>query len=182
MHIDLPEEDDPARDDVESEFRSGDIFLVVIPFPQEKYSEEACIQYLEKTGPADIAGDFSKVKQLSLSTTLRACFQYSMYSEFLQDFGPFFQIWLTLDHVQFYHCWVSRSIGSYPSNIFLLPLDYYQAEVAHVFEDYFGKDLKPVNRINFMKRMWKYVHPASHRRHEVNIYKIEEWSKKKLRA
>ena len=126
---------------------------------------------MEETGPEDIAGDFSQVKQLSLATTLRASFLYSMYSEFLQAFGPFLQSWLTIDHIQFYHCWVSRSIGSYPSNIFLLPLDYYQAEVADVFEDYHPKDLKPVNRINFVKRMWKYVHPASYRRHEVNMYK-----------
>ena len=148
MHIQLPKDDDPAWVHVEAEFSSGEIYLIIISFPQEKYSEEACIQYLEKTGPEDIAGDFSQVKQPSLSTTLRGCFQYTMYSELLQDYGAFVTCWLTIDHIQFYHCWVSRSIGCYPSNIFLLPLDYYQAEVAHVFEDYFGEDLKPVNRIN----------------------------------
>jgi hypothetical protein len=35
-----------------------------------------------------------------------------------------------VDTVQFYQCWVSRSIGSYPKNIFPFPLDYYQGRAS----------------------------------------------------
>jgi hypothetical protein len=65
---------------------------------------------------------------------------------------------------------VSRSIGSYPEKIFLLPLDYYQADVEGIFEDYWN-GIEPFIIKNFGKRMWRYVHPASHLRHKINIGK-----------
>jgi hypothetical protein len=47
------------------------------------------------------------------------------------------------------------------SHIFLLPLDYYQADVEDIFEDYWN-GIQPVVKKNFGMRMWRYVHPASH--------------------
>jgi hypothetical protein len=75
-----------------------------------------------------------------------------------------------VDTVQFYQCWVSRSIGSYPENIFLLPLDYYQADVEDKFEDYWNR-IQPVVKKNFGMPMWRNVHPASHLQHKINIGK-----------
>jgi hypothetical protein len=78
--------------------------------------------------------------------------------------------WLTVDTVQFYQCWVSRSIGSYPKNIFLFPLDYYQADVEDLFEVYW-KGIQPSFKKNFVMRMWRDVHPASYLRYKINIRK-----------
>jgi hypothetical protein len=88
------------------------------------------------SGPVDIGCDFEAVDELVLSNLTRSSFQYSEYFDLIHDFSIFFDKWLTVDTVQFYQCWVSRSIGSYPKNIFLLPLDYYQADVEDTFEKY----------------------------------------------
>jgi hypothetical protein len=62
------------------------------------------------------------------------------------------------------------TIGSYPKNIFLLPLDYYQADVEDIFEKYWN-GIQPVVKKNLGMRMWRYVHPANHLRHKINIGK-----------
>jgi hypothetical protein len=52
-----------------------------------------------------------------------------------------------------------------------LPLDYYQADAEDIFEDYWN-GIQPFFKKNFgMMRMWRYVHPASHIRHKINIGK-----------
>jgi hypothetical protein len=96
----------------------------------------------------------------------------SEYFDLIHDFSIFFDKWLNVDTVQFYQCWVSRSIGSFPDNIFLLPLDYYQADVEDIFEEYWN-GIEPFVKKNFGMRMWRYVHPASHLRHKINIGKKE---------
>jgi hypothetical protein len=55
-------------------------------------------------------------------------------------------------------------------NLFCLPLDYYQADIEDIFENYFN-GIKSVIKESFVKRMWRYVHPASHHRHKVNMWK-----------
>jgi hypothetical protein len=134
MQVDVPEEGEPGYDDVPDEFKYGTIFDVGVFFPSKKYSEEKCLNYLAELGPPDIAGDFLRVEQLSLSTTVPSSFHYSMYSEMMMNFKPFLEQWLTVDHIQFYHCWVSRCIGSCPNQIFLCPMDYYQEAVQESIE------------------------------------------------
>ena len=134
MQVDVPEEGEPGYDDVPDEFKYGTIFDVGVLFPSKKYSEEKCVNYLAEFGPPDIAGDFFRVEQLSLSTTVPSSFHYSMYSEMMMNFKPFLEQWLTVDHIQFYHCWVSRCIGSFPNQIFLCPMDYYQEAVQESIE------------------------------------------------
>jgi hypothetical protein len=74
--------------------------------------------------------------ELVLSNLTRSSFQYTDYFSLIHDFSKFFSEWLTVDMLQFYHCWVSRHIESYPENVFLLPLDYYQADVEDIYEVY----------------------------------------------
>jgi hypothetical protein len=107
------------------------------PTPDEfVYVEEDCMKYVDASGPLDIGCDFEAVDELVLSNLTRSFFQYTDYFDLIHDFSIFFDKWLTVDTVQFYQCWVLRSIGSYPGNIFLFPLDYYQADVEDIFEDY----------------------------------------------
>jgi hypothetical protein len=77
-----------------------------------------------------------------------------------------------VDTVQFYQCWASRSIGSFPENIFLLPLDYYHADVEDIFKDYWN-GIQPFVKNSFGMHMWRYVHPASHLRYKIDIGKIK---------
>jgi hypothetical protein len=145
------------------------------PSPDEMvYVEEDCIKYLYASGPVDISCDFEAVDELVLSNLTPSSFQYSEYFDLIHDFSIFFDKWLTVDTVRFYQCWVSRSIGSYPENTFLLPLDYYQADVEDIFEDYWN-GIQPFVKKNFGMRMWRYVHPASHLRHKINIGKKTKW-------
>jgi hypothetical protein len=102
------------------------------------YVEEDCMKYVHSFGPLDIGYDFEAVDELVLSNLTRSSFQYTEYFDLIHDFSNCFDKWLTVDTVQFYQCWVSRSIGSYPKNIFLFLLDYYQADVEAVFEVYWN--------------------------------------------
>jgi hypothetical protein len=141
------------------------------PTPDEfVYVEEDCMKYVHASGPLDIGCNFEAVDELVLSNLTRSFFQYTDYFDLTHDFLIFFDRWLTVDTVQFYQCWVSRSIGRYPKNIFLFPLDYYQADVEDVFEDYWN-GIQPTFRKNFVMRMWRYVHPASYLRYKINIRK-----------
>jgi hypothetical protein len=141
------------------------------PTPDEfVYVEEDCMKYVHASGPLDIGCDFEAVNELVLSNLTRSSFQYTDYFDLIHDFSIFFDRWLTVDTVQFYQCWVSRSIGSYPKNIFLFPLDYYQADVEDVFEDYWN-GIQPTFKKNFVMRMRRYVHPASYLRYKINIWK-----------
>ena len=156
-------DDDPSSTD--------DLIVGFPPTPNEmEYVEEDCLRYLHESGPVDIGLDFTAVDTLVLSNLTRSSFQYDDYFKLIHDYRKFYDQWLTLDMLQFYQCWVSRSIGSYPKNIFCLPLDYYQADIEHIFEDYdigYESGIKET----FVKRMWRYVHPASHHRHKVNMWK-----------
>jgi hypothetical protein len=107
------------------------------------YVEDNCSKYVHASGPVDIC-DFEAVDKLVLSNLTRSSFQYSEYFDLIHDFSKFFDKWLTVDTVQFYQCWESRSIGSYPKNILLLPLDYYQADVEDIFEKYWTPGIQPV--------------------------------------
>jgi hypothetical protein len=141
------------------------------PTPDEfVYVEEDCMKYVHASGPLDIGCDFEAVDELVLLNLTRSSFQYTEYFDLIHDFSNCFDRWLTVDTVQFYQCWVSRSIGSYPENIFLFPLDYYQADVEDIFEDYWN-GIQPSFKKNFVMRMWRYVHPASHLRYKINIRK-----------
>jgi hypothetical protein len=145
------------------------------PTPDELvYVEEDCMKYVHASGPLDIGCDFEAVDKLAVSNLTHSSFQYTDYFDLIHDFSIFFDRWLTVDTVQFYQCWVSRSIGSYPKNIFLFPLDYYQATVEDVFEDYWN-GIQPTFKKNFVMRMWRYVHPASYLRYKINIPKKEKW-------
>jgi hypothetical protein len=100
------------------------------PTPDEMaYVEDDCLKYVHASGPLDMGCDFEAVDELVLSNLTRSSFQYTDYFDLIHDFSKFFTYRLTVDILQFYQCWVSRSIGSYPKNIFLLPLDYYQANI-----------------------------------------------------
>jgi hypothetical protein len=95
------------------------------PTPDEfVYVEEVCMKYVHASGPFDIGCDFEAVDELVLSNLTRSSLQYTDYFDLIHDFSIFFDKWLTMDTLQFYQCWVSRSIGSYPKNIFWFPLDY----------------------------------------------------------
>jgi hypothetical protein len=132
------------------------------------YVEDDCMKYVHASGPVDIGCDFEAVDELVLSNLTRSSFQYTEYFDLIHNFSISFDKWLTVDTDQFYQCWVSRSIGSYPKNIFLFPLDYYQADVEDIFEDYWNR-IEPFVKKNFGMRMWRYVHPASPLRHKINI-------------
>jgi hypothetical protein len=96
------------------------------------------MKYVHASGPVDIDCDFEAVNELVLLKFTHSSFQYTEYFDLIHDFLIFFDKWLTVDTVQFYQCWVSRSIGSYPENTFMLPLDYYQADVEVIFEKYWN--------------------------------------------
>jgi hypothetical protein len=146
------------------------------PMPDEFiYVEEDCLKYVHASGPLDIGCDFEAVDELVLSNLTRSSFQYTDCFNLIHDFSIFFDRWPTVDTVQFYQCWVSQSIGSYPKNIFLFPLDYYQADVEDIFEDSWN-GIQPSIKKNFVMRMWRYVHPASYLQYKINIRK-----KKRLR-
>jgi hypothetical protein len=141
------------------------------PTPDEMvYVEDDCLKYVHASGPVDIGCDFEAVNELVLSNHTRSSFQYSEYADLIHNFSKFFDKWLTVDTVQFYQCWVSWSIGSHSKNIFLLPLDYYQADVEDIFEAYWN-GIQPVVKKNFGMHMWRYVHPASPPLHKINIGK-----------
>jgi hypothetical protein len=115
---------------IATDIRSNQMVTGFPPTPDEfVYVEEDCMKYVHGSGPLDIACDFEGVDELTLSNLTRASLQYTDYACLIHDFSEFFDQWLIVDTVQFYQCWVSRSIGSYPNNIFLFPLDYYQATV-----------------------------------------------------
>jgi hypothetical protein len=128
------------------------------PTPEEMvYVEDNCLKHVHVSGPVDIGCELEAVDELVLLNLTYSSFQYTEYFDLIPNFSKFFSKWLTVDTVQFYHCWVSRSIGSYPENIFLLPLDCYQADVEDIFEDYWN-GIQPVVKKNFGMRMWRYVH------------------------
>jgi hypothetical protein len=126
------------------------------PLPDEMvYVEDDCLKDVHASGPVDIGCDFEAVDELVLSNLTRSSFQYTEYFDLIHDFSKFFSKWLTVDTVQFYQCWVWRSTGSYRENIFLLPLDYYKADMEDIFEDYWN-GIQPVVKNNFGMRMWRY--------------------------
>jgi hypothetical protein len=89
------------------------------PTPDEfVYVQEGCMKYVHASGPLEIGCDFEAVNELVLSNLTRSSFQYTDYFDLIHDFSIFFDRWLTVDTVQFYQCWVSRSIGSYPKKKF----------------------------------------------------------------
>jgi hypothetical protein len=108
---------------ITTDTRSNQMVTGFPPTPDEfVYVEEDCIKYVHASGPVEIGCDFEAVDELVLSNLTRLSFQCTEYFDLIHDFSIFFDKWLTVDTVQFYQCWVSRSIGSYPENIFLLPL------------------------------------------------------------
>jgi hypothetical protein len=136
-------EPDPSKKQIEmgspnsnqKDSPSNEMMIGFPPLANEMtYLEDDCLKYVHASGPVDIGCDFEAVDELVLSNLTRSSFQYTDYFPLIHGFSKFFSVWLTLDMLQFYHCWVSRSIGSYPENIFLLPLDYYQAGVEDIFE------------------------------------------------
>jgi hypothetical protein len=130
------------------------------PTPDEfVYVEEDCMKYVHASCPLDIGCDFEAVNELVLSNLTCSSFEYTDYFDLIHDFLIFFDRWLTVATVQFYQCWVSLSIGSYPKNIFLFPLDYYQADVEDVFKVYWN-GIQPTFKKNFVMRMWRYAHPT----------------------
>jgi hypothetical protein len=161
-----------SPDSIKTDSPSNEMVTGFPPLPDEMiYVKDDCMKYVHASGPVDIACDFEAVDELVLSNLTRSSFQYTEYFDLIHDFSIFFDKWLTVDTVQFYQCWVSRSVGSYPEIIFLLPLDYYyQADVEDIFEDYWD-GIKPFVKKNFGMRMWRYVHPASHLGHKINIGK-----------
>jgi hypothetical protein len=159
-------EPDPAKKPVEigspkSNQTDSSSNEMVIGFPptldEMVYVEDDCLKYVHAFGQLDISCDFEAVDELVLLNLTRPSFQYTDYFDLIHDFKKFFTKWLTVDILQFYECWVSRSIGSYPENIFLLPLDYYQANVEDIFESYW-RGTEPVVK-GLVERMRRYVHP-----------------------
>jgi hypothetical protein len=160
-----------SSDSIKTDSPSNERVTGFPPTPDEfVYVEEDCMKYVHASGPLDIGCDFEAVDELVLSNLTRSSFQYTEYFDLIHGFSICFDKWLTLDTVQFYQCWVSRSIVSYPKNIFLFPLDYYQADVEDLFEDYW-KGIQPSFKNKFVMRMWRYVHPASYLRYKINIRK-----------
>jgi hypothetical protein len=160
-----------SPDSIKTDSPSNEMVTGFPPTPDKMvYVEDGCLKYVHASGPVDIGCDFKAVDELVLSNLTRSSFQYSEYSDLIHKFSKFFDKWLTVDTVQFYQCWVSRSTGSYPENNFMLPLAYYQADVKDMFEDYWD-GIQPFVKKNFGMRMWRYVHPASHLRHKINIGK-----------
>jgi hypothetical protein len=120
-----------SPDSIKMDSPSNQMVTGFPPSPDERvYVKDDCMKYVHASGPVDIGCDFEAVDELVLSNLTRSSFQYTEYFDLIHDFLIFFDKWLTVDTVQFYQCWVSWSIGSYPENIFLLPLDYYQADVG----------------------------------------------------
>ncbi len=154
-------------------------YVLVTGFPpaanEMAYCEKDCLECIHGDGPVDIGCDFAAVDKMVLSNLTRASFQYTDYLLLLYGFKGFLDQWLTLDILQFYQCWVSRSIGSYPENIFLLPMDYFQANIDDIFEHYWSGHDPPFKK-SFMKRMWRYVHPASYKRYKNNTSKAKSGS------
>jgi hypothetical protein len=151
-----------SPDSIKMDSPSNQMVTGFPPMPDEfVYVEEDCMEYVPASGPLGIGCDFEAVDELVLLNLTRSSFQYTEYFNLIHDFSIFLDKWLTVDTVQFYQCWVSRSIGSYPKNIFLFPLDYYQADVEDLFEDYWN-GIQPSFKKNFVMRMWRYVHPASY--------------------
>jgi hypothetical protein len=160
-----------SPDSIKTDSPSNKMVTGFPPSPDEMvYVEDDCLKYVHASGPLDIGCDFEAFNELVRSNLTRSSFQYTEYFDLIHDFLIFFDKWLTVNTVQFYQCWVSWSIGSYPKNIFLLPLDYYQADVEDIFEDYWNR-IEPFVKKKFGMRMWRYVHPASHLRHKINIGK-----------
>jgi hypothetical protein len=158
VHRLLPDKSDPEYDEVTAATSTRSIYLVVFGFPfrhkDRLYSEEDCLRCVHDSGPADISNDFKQVKGTKLSTTLPASFQYSMYLEMMLRYSSFMDMWLAVNHLQFYQSWVSRSIGGYLPNIFLLPVDYTRTTVESIFWDIFKDSTCPYQE-PFMKSMWK---------------------------
>jgi hypothetical protein len=163
-------EPDPAEKPVEigspksnqTDSPSNEMVIGFPPTPNEMaYVEDDCLKYVHASGPLDIGCDFEAVDELVLLNLTGSSFQYTDYFDLIHNFKKFFTYWLTVDILMFYQCWVSRSIGSYPENIFLLPLDYYQVNVENIFEDYWC-GTEPVVKKGLVEPMWRYVHPANH--------------------
>jgi hypothetical protein len=160
-----------SPDSIKMDSPSNEMVTGFPPSPDEMvYVEDDCMKYVHASGPVDIGCNFAAIDELILSNLTRSSLQYAEYFDLIHDFSIFFDKWPTVDTVQFYQCWISRSIGSHPKNIFLLPLDYYQADVEDIFEDYWN-GIEPSVKKNFGMRMWRYVHPASHLRRKINIGK-----------
>jgi hypothetical protein len=160
-----------SPDSIRTDSPSKEMVTGFPPSPDEMvYVEDNCMKYVHASGPVDIGCDFAAIDELVLSNLTRSSFQCTEYFDLIHDFSIFFDKWLTVDTVQFYQCWVSRSIGSYPKNILLFPLDYYQADVEDIFEDYWS-GIQPSFKKNFVMHMWRYVHPASYLRYKINIRK-----------
>jgi hypothetical protein len=146
-----------SPDSIKTDSPSNQMMTGFPPTPDEfVYVEEDCVKYVHASGPLDIGCDFEAVNELVLSNLTRSSLQYTDYFDLIHDFSIFFDKWLTVDTVQFYQCWVSRSIGSYPNNIFLFRMDYYQADVEDIFEDYWN-GIQPSFKKNSVMRMWRYV-------------------------
>jgi hypothetical protein len=143
-----------SPDSIKTNSPSNEMVTGFPPSPDEivYYVEDDCMEYVHASGPVDIGCDFEALDELVLSNLTRSSFQYTEYFDLILDFSIFFDKWLTVDTFQFYQCWVSRSIGSYPENIFLLPLDYYQADVEDIFEKYWNR-IQPVVKKNFGMHM-----------------------------
>jgi hypothetical protein len=160
-----------SPDSIKTDSPCNEMVTGFLPSPDEMvYVKDNCMKYVHASGPVDIGCDFEAVDELVLSNLTRSSFQYTEYFDLIHDFSIFFDNWLTMDRVQFYQCWVLRSIGSYPEDIFLLPLDYYQADVEDIFEKYWN-GIEPFVKKNFVMPMWRYVHPASQLQHKINIGK-----------
>jgi hypothetical protein len=160
-----------SPDSIKTDSPSNKMVTGFPPTPNKfVYVEEDCMKYVHASGPVDVGCDFEAVDELVLSNLTHSSFQYTEYFDLIHGFSDFFDKWLTVDTVQFYQCWVSGSIGSYPENIFLFPLDYYQADVEDIFEDYWN-GIQPSFKKNFVMRMWRYVHSASYLRYKINIRK-----------
>ena len=182
VHRILPDVKDPEYQQVTDATLAGSVYLIVFGFPSchkdRLYSEEDCLRCVHDSGPPDVANDFLQVQSTKLSKTLAASFQYSMYAALMHKYSSFMDMWLAVDHVQFYQSWVSRSIGSYSPNIFLLPLDYTQSNVEEMFWPIY-KNTACAYQEPFMRNMWKHVHPASFLRNKKNKRELrrETWRK-----
>jgi hypothetical protein len=107
--------DSPNSSIYDSPSSSDDIVVGFPPTADEmELVKEDCLQYLHDSGPVDIGLDFTAVDTLILSNLTRSSFQYDDYWKLIHNYKRFYDQWLTLDMVQFYQCWVSRSIGTYP--------------------------------------------------------------------
>jgi hypothetical protein len=151
-----------SPDSIKTDSPSNETVTGFPPTPDEFiYVEDDCMKYVHASAPVDIGCNFEAVDELVLSNLTRSSFQYTDYFYLIHDFS---------DTVQFYQCWVLRSIGSYPEIIFLFPLDYHQADAEDIFEDYWN-GIQPFFKKNFGMHMWRYVHLASHLRYNINIHK-----------